>query len=127
MQTRGWERACSYTNITLTSEYLICLWLPRKFAFNPCPMSDLKSSDSPQVKFVHEWNQAVRNGDLDFLAKSIPKDYRNTFYPRSLGVPDQTKEEFLEYIGGFFNLWTEWEVSYISCYWSPLSVAESLS
>ena len=90
-------------------------------------MSGLKSSDSPQVKFVHEWNQAVRNGDLDFLAKSIPKDYRNTFYPRSLGVPDQTKGEFLEYIGGFFNLWTEWEVSYISCYWSPLSVAESLS
>ena len=82
-------------------------------------MSDPKSSDSPQVKFIHEWVEAIRTGDLNHLAKSLSEDLRNTTYPRSLGKPDQTKKEYLEYLAAIFNLWTERDVSYISCYWAP--------
>ena len=114
MQTSGWKCACSYTNITLASGDISCLWIPRRPAFNrSIPMSD---PNSPQLKYIHEWLQAIQARDLEHLGKCLPKDYRHTYYPRSLGKPEQTKEEYLEYVAGFFNLWTEFEVSYISRY-----------
>ena len=110
-------------NITLAPEGLTCLWIPKKSTFNrSAPMSD---PNSPQVKFLYEYLQAVQRRDLDHLAKCFHKDYRNTRYPRSLGMPERNKEEHLEYVAGTFNTWTEFEVNYIGRYWIPLAVAES--
>ena len=118
MQTSGWERAYSYTDIILASEDISYLRIPRRSAFDrSVSMSDL---DSPQVKYIHEWLQAIQTKDLDHLAKCLPKDYRHTYYPRSLGKPEQTKEEFLEYIAGLYSIWPEFEVSYIGCCRVPL-------
>jgi hypothetical protein len=48
--------------------------------------------------------------------KKKNKDFRYIPYPRSLGRPEQTKEEFLEYWAGNTSLWaTRPEVSYIGC------------
>ena len=60
------------------------------------------------------------------IGKCLHKDYRNTMYPRSLGKPEQTKEEWPEYVVGLFNLWTERKVSYLNCYWFLFVVAEFL-
>ena len=79
-------------------------------------MSDTTSSHSPQVKFILEWLQVIRRKDLDNIAKPLPEDYRNIVYPRSLGRPEQTREEYLEYVAELFNLWTEFEVCDISRY-----------
>ena len=87
-------------------------------------MSDPTSSGSPQVKFVHEWLQAIQTRDLDSVAKCMHKDYRHIFHPRSLGTQEQTKEGYLEYVARIYNIWTEFEVS---SYWVPLAVAEYLS
>ena len=120
MRASGWERACGFQDINLVPEHLTCLWIPRKSAFNhPVPMSDTTSSHSPQVKFILEWLEVIRRKDLDNIAKPLPKDYRNIVYPRSLGRPEQTKEEYLEYVAELFNLWTEFEVCYISRYGPP--------
>ena len=92
-----------------------------KSAFNrSVPMSDSKSSDSPQVKFIDEWLQAFDARDMDRIAKCLHKDYRNIMYPRSLGKPEETKEEWLEYMAGIFNLWTERKVRCLNRYWVPL-------
>ena len=60
-----------------------------KITFNPfIPMSDLGSSDSPQVKLTHEWAQTFKTKDIDLIAKTLHKDYRQITYPRSLGRPE---------------------------------------
>lgn len=68
-------------------------------------------TDSPQVKLMREWGQALEEKDLDRVEKTLHKDYRYTAYPRSLGRPEKTKEEWLEYIAGVTSLWTEQKVS----------------
>ena len=83
-------------------------------------MSDSKSSDSPQVKFVHEWLRALDTRDMDRIAKCVHKDYRNIMYPRFLGRPERTKEEMLEHLAELFSLWTEREVSNLNCHQVPL-------
>ena len=78
-------------------------------------MSSPEGSDSPQAKFVLEWAHALSNKNLDLVTKSLHKDYRHILYPRSLGKPEQTREEWLEHIAKIANFWTENKVSYIGC------------
>ena len=89
-------------------------------------MSNLGSSDSPQVKLIHEWGQGFENRDLSLIAKSLHKDYRHITYPRSLGMPEIAREQWLENFARVISLWTAGqEVSYISRYLNPLAVVKS--
>ena len=88
-------------------------------------MPDLENSASPQVKLIYEWGQGFEKKDPSLIAKSLHKDYRHIAYPRSLGLPEKTKEEWLERLVEIMSLWTENEVSYISRYLDPLPAAES--
>ena len=76
----------------------------------------LENSDSPQVKLMLEWDRGFQERDLDLIAKSLHKDYRHTTHPRSLGRPEQTREQWLDHIASVLSLWTSHEVSVISCY-----------
>ena len=76
-------------------------------------MPDWENSDSPQVKLMREWDQGFEKRDLALIAKSLHKDYRHTYYPRSLGKPELTREQWLGYIAGVISLWTDREVSCI--------------
>ena len=85
-------------------------------------LASLASSDSPQVKFVHEWGLAFEKRNLDLIAKLLHKDYRHTTYPRSLGKPEKTREEWLEHIAGVLSIRTEQDVSRTqSCYQDPFN------
>jgi len=75
-------------------------------------MSSSHSSASPQVKFVLEWSGGFEKRDLDIIAKPLHKDLRYIIYPRSLGRPEQNKEEFLGYFTKVIPLWTNNEVSH---------------
>ena len=79
------------------------------------PMSNPESSESPQVKLMHEWGSGFRKRDLNLIVKALHKDYRHIIYPRSLGMPEQTREEWFEHFAGVIALWTDLEVTYISC------------
>ena len=76
-------------------------------------MSNSENSDSPQVKLIREWGGAFEKIDMDAVAKTLHKDYRHTIYPRSIGRPEQNREEWLKHIAGLSSLWTKVEVSYI--------------
>jgi len=77
-------------------------------------MSDLVNSDSPQVKLLLEWGKGFEKRDFDLLAKPLHKDYRHIAYPRSLGRPEQTKEEWLGHIAGVLDIRTAQQVELYS-------------
>ena len=86
------------------------------------PMADQESSDSLQTKLFLDCSQAMQTKDLNVIAKYLHKDFHNVSYPRSLGKPEQTKEEWLEEWAGILSLWTgEPDVSYIGCSPDPPS------
>ena len=77
-------------------------------------MAGSESSDSPQVKLFYECTLGIQTRDLDRVANVLHKDYRYVAYPRSLGKPEQTKEEWLGQYAGIINLWTsDSEVSHV--------------
>jgi len=63
--------------------------------------------DSPQVKLIHEWGQGFEKKDINHIAKYLHKDYRHIHYPRSLGQPEQTKEQWVEHFTRILGLMTE--------------------
>ena len=63
---------------------------------------------------MHQWGRGLQTRDLDLIAKPLHKDFRYVAYPRSLGKPEQTKEEYLGHYAGIISLWAaDLEVSYI--------------
>jgi hypothetical protein len=77
-------------------------------------MTDPESSDSPQAKLLRECARGFETRDLNLIAKPLHKDFRYVPYPKSLGKPEQTKEEWLEQYAGIIGLWpTDPEVGYI--------------
>ena len=55
-------------------------------------------------------------GNPDLIAKALHNDYRYVSYPRSLGRPEQTKEERLEEFTGIISILVSGaEVSCIGC------------
>jgi hypothetical protein len=84
-------------------------------------MANPENSDSPQVKLVHECRLGFGTRSLDRIAKTLHKDYRHVAYPKSLGKPERTKEEWLEHLAEIISLWTaDSEVSYIGYALVPL-------
>ena len=84
-------------------------------------MADPESSDSPQVKLLREWGRGFQTRDLGLIAKALHKDYRYVTSPKSIGRPEETREEWLERHAGVLSLWSaEPEVSYIGRSFNPL-------
>jgi len=69
-------------------------------------MSSPQTTDSPRVKLLSELARAFQTGDVALIAKHVHKDHRRTIYPRSLGRPELTGEEWLRNISEQMNLWT---------------------
>lgn len=70
-------------------------------------MSVPKTSDSPQIKLFHLISEGMNTRNIDLVAKTLHKDLRRAIYPRSLGIPDYNKEEFLQKLQELFDIWTE--------------------
>ena len=83
--------------------------------------------ESPQIKLFLECSQGFQTRDPALIAKTLHKDFRNIYYPRSLNYPEQTKEEFVGQWAGMMSLWiANPEVNYIGCSLDPFAVTESL-
>ena len=83
-------------------------------------MSNVGSSNSPQMNLIKEWGRGFEERNVDILAKSLHKDFRYVPYPQSLNQPEKTREEWLQHLSEVFSLWTESEVSYLSYDLNPL-------
>ena len=112
-------------DVPVDIQYIIlptCFWIA---TFNRLPMANPESSDSPQAKLFHECGWEFHKGDRALVEKTLHKEFRYIPYPRSLGRPEQKKEEFLEYWAGTTSLWaTPPEVSYICCSSNPFAVTK---
>ena len=82
---------------------LTCSWIA--IFIRLIPMADSESSDSPQAKLFYECRQGFKTRDLDRAGKVLHKDFHYVSYPRSLGKPDQTKEEWLGQWAAILGLW----------------------
>jgi hypothetical protein len=85
-------------------------------------MANPKTSDSAQVKLVHEWGRGFQARDLDLIEKALHKDYRYALYPKSLGKPEETREEWLARFAGVLSLWAadQEEVNHTGYFLDPL-------
>ena len=67
-----------------------------------------EEAESPQVRFIlREWCPAFEQMDLDRIAKLMHKDFRLTTYPKSLGQPEQNKEQWLQRFTEVFTVLKE--------------------
>ncbi|KAF9785446.1 hypothetical protein BJ322DRAFT_1063262 [Thelephora terrestris] len=70
-------------------------------------MSSQQTTDSPQIKLTYEWAEGFRKKDLGVIAKLLHEDHRRITYPQSLGIPEQTKEEYIQQMTEIINVWTD--------------------
>ena len=79
-------------------------------------MARLETKGSPQLELVRSFLLGFEKQDVGLFEKPIHKNFRRTFHPRSIGKPEQTREQYLQYAEEFASLWgEEREVSYIYC------------
>ena len=76
-------------------------------------------SDSPQAKLMNEWHEAFGKKDIDLLTKPLHKDFRYAVYPRSLNMPEQSKDEWYAQTAATINLWTSMDVSRTTYHLNP--------
>ena len=85
-------------------------------------MSSLETNGSPQLELTREFILGIETGDMNKAGETMHKDYRRFTYPRSVGKPAQTKEEYLQHTGELANLWAgERKVSHVCLF--PISFA----
>lgn len=90
-------------------------------------MTGPQTTDSLQLKLFYELARAFQTGDVALIAKHVHKDHRRTIYPRSLGRPELTGEQWLQNISEQMSLWTgDTEASYTTFCPIPDGMAKSL-
>lgn len=77
-------------------------------------MSSAETTDSPQVQLIRAFCEAFRKRDMSLVAKCLHKDHRRITHPRSVGKPEQTKEEYLQHTAEVMSLWVNSEAGYDS-------------
>lgn len=77
-------------------------------------MASLETNGSPQLELARSFLLGIEKGDMNAVGKTMHKDHRRLTYPRTLGKPVQTKEEYLKHTGEVASIWTQGaKVSYI--------------
>ena len=69
-------------------------------------MSGSQTADSPEANLMRSWLEGWEKKDVNHLANLMHEDHRRITYPRSVGKPEQTKEEYLKNTGELLSLWT---------------------
>jgi len=67
---------------------------------------------SPQIKLLSDWTDAFTEMNAENIGKHMHKDFRRLVYPRSLGQPEQSKEDALKELSEFLGFLTGIEVGY---------------
>lgn len=75
-------------------------------------MSGVETNGSPQLELVRSFLLGFEKRDVDLIENALHKDYRRITHPRSVGKPEQTKEEYVQHTRELISLWTEMEASY---------------
>ena len=65
---------------------------------------------TPQLKAARRWIDAYNTLDINEIDGLFPKNYKHLTLPKSMGLPEETKEEYLQRYGGFLSVFTKFEV-----------------
>ncbi|KAF9785474.1 hypothetical protein BJ322DRAFT_1063387 [Thelephora terrestris] len=66
-------------------------------------MAGLQTNGSPQLELLRSFCLGIEQKDLSQTAKAMHKDHRRITYPKSLNIPTQTGEQYLERLEGFLK------------------------
>jgi hypothetical protein len=86
------------------------------FAEMPFQLPADTDLNSPQIKLINDWNEGFIQMNVDIVGKYLHKDFRRSVYPRSIGQPDQSKEEWLKELSVILGLATEFDVGHTPYY-----------
>ena len=67
-------------------------------------------ASTPQLKVVQKWIDAYVSLDINNLNTVFSKDYKHQTLPKSMGIPEETKDEYIKRYGGVLPLFTKFEV-----------------
>ena len=67
---------------------------------------------SPQFQLINEWNDGFATLNVELLAKPLHKDFRRVIHPKSIGLPEQNKEDWIKEITGILSFATGFDVRY---------------
>ena len=65
---------------------------------------------TPQLKVFQKWIDAFSSLDITEIDPILSKNYIYETFPKSIGLPDETKEEFIKRYKGTLTLFTKIEV-----------------
>jgi len=68
------------------------------------------SEQSPQIKVITAWAQAFMDNNVDQIAGALHPDFTHITFPRSLKIPQQNKEQFMENWGKVFSVLKNFKV-----------------
>jgi len=66
--------------------------------------------NTPQLKAAQEWVDAYGTRDIDKISETCSKNYTHQTLPKSMGLSEETKEEYIKRCGGLLPLFTKFEV-----------------
>ena len=55
---------------------------------------------SPQIKLIKDWNEGLVEKNAEIVGRYFHKDFHRVVHPRSLGQPNQSREEALKELPG---------------------------
>jgi len=65
---------------------------------------------TPQLKATQKWIEAYAAIDLGKINVVTSKNYKHQTLPKSIGLPEETKEEYIRRLTGTLPLFTKFEV-----------------
>ena len=69
----------------------------------------MPNTASPQAQLIYELGRGFGEKNLDIVAKTFHRDSRHIAYPRSLNIPEQSAQEYLDFVGERIRDWTDVE------------------
>jgi hypothetical protein len=75
-------------------------------------MSKMDTADActSQLKVVQKWIDAYSSLDIGKINSVVSKNYKHRTLPKSTGLPEETKEEYIQRFGGMLPMYTKFEV-----------------
>jgi len=67
-------------------------------------------ASSPQLKVLQKWIDAYVAIDLDEIKAVTSKKYKHQTLPKSIGLPEETKEEYTQRLAVMLPMFTKFEV-----------------
>lgn len=67
-------------------------------------------TSTPQLRVTQKWIDAYVAIDLDKINAVTSKNYKHQTLPKSIGLPEETKEEYTQRLTGMLPLFTKFEV-----------------